>query len=268
MVSAPLIIGHRGASAVTPENTLAAFSRALQDGADGIEFDVRLSRDRVPVIIHDASLKRTGQSARLVGDLTAAELQQCDVCSWFGPLQPEDAQFARTVPTLAQVSDLFKQNNALLYLEMKFDRGEVTELAENVVAGIHNARLANRVVVLSFDLSAITLIKKIDPAISTAALFEPRLWHPLSTIRRLKMVDVAVDHGADEIALHHTLVSSRIVEKANRSGLPVVVWTVDDVKWIGRARRFGIKALITNNPAKMIQQRDLVGDTHAANTAR
>lgn len=254
MAPAPLIIGHRGASAIAPENTLVAFSRALQDGADGIEFDVRLSRDRVPVVIHDASLKRTGQSARMVGGLTAAELQQCDVCSWFSPLQPEDAQFAGTVPTLAQVFDLFKQNNALLYPEMKFDRGEVTELAERVVAGIHNARIADRVVVLSFDLSAIALVKNIDPAISTGALFEPKLWHPLSTIRRLKMVDVAVEHGADEIALHHTLVSSRIVEKANQAGLPVVVWTVDDLKWIARARRLGIKALITNNPAKMIQQ--------------
>jgi glycerophosphoryl diester phosphodiesterase len=207
------------------------------------------------VVIHDASLKRTGQSARLVGDLSATELQECDVCSWFGGRQPEDARFKGTVPTLAQVFDLFQPNTALLYLEMKFDEGEGTQLAEKVVAGIHNVQIANRVVVLSFDLSAITLVKKIDPAISTGALFEPKLWHPLSTIRRLKMVDVAIEHGADEIALHHTLVSSRIVEKAERAGLPVVVWTVDEVKWLARARRFGIKALITNNPAKMIQQR-------------
>ena len=255
MVPAPLIIGHRGASAVAPENTLVAFSRALQDGADGIEFDLRLSRDRVPVVIHDANLKRTGQSARLVRDLTAAELQQCEVCSWFSPVQAEHTQFVGTVPTLAQVFKLFKENDALLYLEMKFDREDVMELTERVVAEIHTAQIADRAVVSSFDLSAIALVKKLDPAISTAALFEPKLWHPLSTLRRLKMVDVAVEHGAAEIALHHTLVSSRIMEKANQSGLPVVVWTVDAVKWIGRARRLGIKALITNNPAAMIQQR-------------
>lgn len=256
MAPAPLIIGHRGASAVAPENTLVAFSRALQDGADGIEFDVRLSRDRVPVVIHDASLKRTGQSAGLVRDLAAAELQEWDVCSWFSTRQPEDARFKGTVPTLAQLFDLFQPNTALLYLEMKSEDGEGAELAKRVVAGIHNAQIAHRVVVLSFDLSAITFVKRIDPAISTGALFEPKLWHPLSTIRRLKMVDVAVEHGADEIALHHTLVSSRIVEKAGRAGLPVVVWTVDEVKWLARAQRFGIKALITNDPAKMIQQRD------------
>lgn len=255
MVSAPLIIGHRGASAVAPENTLVAFSRALQDGADGVEFDVRLSRDRVPVVIHDASLKRTGLTNRLVADLTAAELQQCDVCSWFNPPQTETRHEARTVPTLAQVFDLFTQTNALLYLEMKSDSGEAADLAETVVSEIHRAQIMDRVVVSSFDLSAITLVKKIDPAIPTAALFEPRLWHPLSTIRRLKMVDVAVEHGANEMALHHTLVWPRVIEKANRSGLPVVVWTVDDVKWIRRARRLGIKALITNNPAAMIHQR-------------
>ena len=112
MFSAPLIIGHRGASALAPENTLVAFSRALRDGADGVEFDVRLSGDRVPVVIHDDSLKRTGQTTRLVKDLTAAELQQCDVCSWFSPLQSENKQYAGTVPTLAQAFDLFAQTNA------------------------------------------------------------------------------------------------------------------------------------------------------------
>ncbi len=219
----------------------------------------------MPVVIHDGSLKRTGQTAQLIGELTAAELQQCDVSSWFSPT--ENTQFAGTVPTLAQVFDLFTPTNALLYLEMKVDRGEVTELAEKVVREIHNAQIASRVVVSSFDLSAITVVKKLDRAISTAALFEPRRWRPLSTLRRLKMVDVAIEHDANEIAPHHTLVSAGIVDKANRSGLPVVVWTVDHVKWIGRARQFGIKALITNNPAKMIQQR-VLSDTQVANTAR
>ncbi len=267
MVSTPLIIGHRGASAVAPENTLAAFSRALEDGADGIEFDVRLSRDRVPVVIHDASLKRTGQIDRLVGELTAAELQHCDVSSWFNPLQTEGKRYAGTLPTLAQVFELCQQTNSLLYLEMKSDAADAKALAETVVNEIHNAQIAGRVV-SSFDLAAIALVKKIDPAISTAALFEPRLSRPLSTIRRLRMLDLAVEHRADEIALHHSLVSARVVEKAGHLGLPVVVWTVDAVNWIQRAQRLGLKALITNNPAAMIQQRDSVSDSPPANAAR
>jgi glycerophosphoryl diester phosphodiesterase len=67
----PLIIGHRGASALAPENTLAAFERAMRDGADGIEFDVRLARDAVPVVIHDAGLRRTGLREGEVESLTS-----------------------------------------------------------------------------------------------------------------------------------------------------------------------------------------------------
>lgn len=268
MVSAPLIIGHRGASAVAPENTLAAFSRALEDGADGIEFDVRLSRDRVPVVIHDANLKRTGQIDRLVSDLTASELQQYDVSSWFNPRQTENKRYAGTVPTLAQVFELLQETNALLYLEMKSDAENAAELAEKVVDEIHKVRIVDRVVVSSFELNAVALVKKNDPVIFTAALFEPKLSRPLSTIRRLKMIDLAIEYCANEIALHHSLVSPRVMEKAKQSGLPVVVWTVDDVSWIRRAQRLEIKALITNNPAAMIRRRNLATKVYEVKTAR
>jgi glycerophosphoryl diester phosphodiesterase len=256
MVSTPLIIGHRGASAVAPENTLAAFSRALKDGADGIEFDVRLSRDRVPVVIHDSNLKRTGWSDRRVADLNASELQQCDVGSWFGPLKAENNLSAGTVPTLRQVLELFQQTNALLYLEMKSEAEDATALVQAVVNEIQNAQIAGRVIVSSFDLRAVAMVKKIDPAITTAALFEPKLSQPLSTIRRLTMIDLAIEHHANEIALHHSLCSARVVQKSAEFGLPVVVWTVDDLKWIKQGQRFGLKALITNNPAAMVRCRD------------
>ena len=252
MVSRLLIIGHRGASAVAPENTLTAFSRALEDGADGVEFDVRLSRDRVPVVIHDAALKRTANLDRLVEELDASELQRCDVSNWFKSA-PAKRKYAGTVPTLAQVFELFQQTNALLCLEMKSEAANATKLVAAVVNEIHKSQMAKRVVVSSFDLNAVALVKKIDATISTSALFEPKLSRPVSTIRRLKMVDLAVEHRADEIALHHSLCSARVVQKATQFGLPVVVWTVDDVKWIKRGQRLGLKGLITNNPALMIR---------------
>jgi len=266
MVSTPLIIGHRGASAIAPENTLAAFSRALEDGADGVEFDVRLSRDRVPVVIHDASLKRTGQIARLVADLNAADLQQYDVCTWFGTAHTQ--RYAGTVPTLAQVFELFQQSGSLLYLEMKADGADPRSLVEAVVTEIHKARIADRVVVSSFDLPAVALVKQIDPTISTAALFEPKLSRPLSTIRRLKMIELAREHHANEIALHYSLVSQRVIRKATQFGLPVVVWTVDDPDWIRRAHLLDLKALITNNPAAMINRRLLESENAQANSSR
>src|SRR5258705_46647 len=121
----PLILGHRGASALAPENTLAAFSRAMSDGADGIEFDVRLSRDQVPVVIHDATLNRTAGIDQPVSELTAAELRAVDVGSWFNRNEPATSPFAcEKLPTLAQVFDLFSANRGVLYVEMKCETHE------------------------------------------------------------------------------------------------------------------------------------------------
>lgn len=257
MTSKPLILGHRGASAVAPENTLAAFSRAIDDGADGIEFDVRLSRDRVPVVIHDASLKRTGQLDRLVREMSAAELQGIDVGSWYNARSEASPSYAgEKLPTLAQVFDLFSTNNGLLYIEMKCDGQEGAALAAEVSKLSGASRMSDRIVVESFDLSAIAEVKRLDAGIRTAALFEPRLSRPISTVRRLKMVDTATTAGADEIALHHTLAGPRVVEKARQEGLEVVVWTVDDPRWIARARTLAVKALIANDPASMVRHRN------------
>jgi glycerophosphoryl diester phosphodiesterase len=258
MTSRPLILGHRGASAVAPENTLTAFSRAIRDGADGIEFDVRLSRDHVPVVIHDASLKRTGLMDRLVSELSAGELVKVDVGHWFtGHTQTRAPSFAgEKLPTLAQVFDLFSSNTCALYIEMKCDAGEGAALAAQVVRLSHDSGMAKRVVLESFDLGAIAEVKRIDPRIRTAALFEPRLSRPLATVHRLKMVELALGVGADEIALHHTLARPRLVEKGRREGLEIVVWTVDDSEWITRARMLSVKALIVNDPATMVRHRN------------
>jgi glycerophosphoryl diester phosphodiesterase len=257
MTSKPLILGHRGASAVAPENTLAAFSRAIRDGADGIEFDVRLSHDQLPVVIHDATLKRTGSVERLVRELTAAELQEIDVGSWFDAHRqiPSPSFAGEKLPTLTQVFDFLSTNTGLLYIEMKCDAEDGPALAAEVVKLSRESRVADRVVVESFDLAVIAEVKRIDAGIRTAALFEPRLSRPISTVRRLKMVDNALAVGADEIALHHTLAGPRVIEKAQREGLEVVVWTVDDPEWIARARTLGVKVLIANNPATMLHHR-------------
>src|SRR6201999_3863999 len=100
-VSTPLIIAHRGASAVAPENTIAAFEAAIAAGADGIEFDVRLSREGVPVVIHDQTLQRTHGIRRRVGDMTLNELTKLEV------------------PSARQLFELCESNKLILYLEMK-----------------------------------------------------------------------------------------------------------------------------------------------------
>jgi glycerophosphoryl diester phosphodiesterase len=262
MNSMPLILGHRGASAVAPENTLAAFSRALLDGADGIEFDVRLSRDGVPVVIHDSSLRRTALIDKLVSDLTSEELKNIDVGSWFAGARPEmrdnsrEAYSGEKLPMLGDVLQLFTENDGLLYIEMKSDADQGAKLAAAVVKSVRELKIARQVVVESFDLSAVAEIKRIDARIRTAALFEPKLSRPISTIRRLKMVDLALRVNADEIALHHTLAGAGVVDKAREFGLETVVWTVDDPQWLERARSLRIKALISNDPAAMVRRRN------------
>lgn len=258
MSNLPLIIGHRGASAIAPENTLAAFKRAIQDGADGIEFDVQLSLDDMPVVIHDAKLARTGLIDGVVAELSAEVLAQTDVGSWFSQRpNAHDVDFSNEkLPSLQQVFDLFADSDALLYLEMKSRPGDKKRLAAEVAGAIRKHAIAERVIVSSFNLELVQGVKAIDSAIRTAALFEPRVSRPATLVRRIKLVELAKACGADEICLHHTLASRRLTEQAKTAQLEVVVWTVDNPDWIERARSRGVKALITNDPASMIRYRN------------
>ncbi len=246
----PLIIAHRGASAVAPENTIRAFKKAIEVGADGIEFDVQLSRDGVPVIIHDDNLRRTGLLDCSVADLSAVELSKIDVGIWFarknGVSDPTEQE---GVPTLQQVFELYESNPGVLYLEMKCAVGQATELARVCCEMIASSRLKDRIIVESFDLQAIAEVKSLDGSIKTAALFEPKFSSPLGR----RVIERATAVGADEIALHHLLATPRLVQKSKNAGFNVAVWTVDEPGWIAKARALEIDAIITNDPARMIE---------------
>jgi glycerophosphoryl diester phosphodiesterase len=252
-----LIIGHRGASAVAPENTMAAFREALAVGADGIEFDVRLTRDGVPVVIHDSTVRRTGGLPQRVAELTWMEISRVDVGSWFAQKKelPPGTYANETVPSLAELFTLFQSNNATLYLEMKCDAAsEQRALAEACVRAIEEHSLRERVIVECFQLPALKILKEIDPKIKTVALFEPSFTKP-SVLLDQRIINQAKDVGAAALALHHRLAREGLVRKAKEAGLHVAVWTVDDPAWIERARAIGIDALITNHPEVMIRAR-------------
>jgi len=244
---------------LAPENTLAAFRRALKDGAAGIELDVRLAHDGVPVVIHDATLRRTGLRDGAVANMTSGELRRADVGSWFNRAHPQlsRAEYVQqSVPSLAQVFDLFKKSptgSEILYVEMKTEKAEDTyiDLADAVAQLINTYRFRKRVVVVSFNLNAITRIKMIAPAITTGALFEPRR-NPVKTIRKHPLITAALECSADQILLHRLIATRRLVDLARANNLSPVVWTVDDAKWLRRSATFGIHALITNNPTEMI----------------
>jgi len=253
----PLILGHRGAPVFAPENTLAAFERALADGADGIEFDVRLARDNVPVVIHDATLQRTAGLDAPVASLTSSELSAIAVGSWFNqrfPARAVETYEREIVPTLAQVFATIAPRSRLLYVELKCKTIETPALVERVVAEVRAHGLEGRVIIGSFTLAAVAEAKRIAPELHTAAAFERRLGRPLLAPRT--MLRHAHACRADALALARSLVSRRTIEAARARGLQTVVWTVDHPSWIKRAAALGLHAVITNDPARMCAARD------------
>jgi glycerophosphoryl diester phosphodiesterase len=248
----PLIIGHRGAAAVAPENTLASFTRAFADGADGIEFDVRLTRDHIPVVIHDATLKRTAARTGFVAALTAAELATTDVGSWFNRRFPVHAraEYAHaTVPTLAQVLELNETHGRLLYIELKCEPGEAHAHAARVVETVHEHGADRACVIESFTLAAVAEVHRLAPHLRTAALFDRSLAHPLPSVRAILARARAC--GANEIALHHTLANARTITAAHKAGFPIVVWTLDNPARLRRLTELDVRAIITNDPARL-----------------
>lgn len=253
----PLILGHRGASSFAPENTLAAFERALTDGADGVEFDVRLARDDVPVVIHDATLRRTSGLDARVASLSSSELSAIAVGSWFNrrfPARAVETYERETVPTLAQVFAHIAPRSRLLYVELKCEAAEASALVECVAAEVRAHGLEERVIVGSFMLDAVAEAKRIAPELHTAAAFERRFGRPLLAPRTLLRQALAC--RADALALARSLVSRRTIEAAHARGLQTVIWTVDHPSWIKRAAALGLRAVITNDPARMCAARD------------
>ena len=256
MSQTPLIIGHRGASAHAPENTLAAFQMAIDAGADGIEFDVQLARDGVPVVIHDATLKRTGLRPENVAELTSKQLGKIDVGSWFNAKYPKRADAAysqETVATLVQVLELCRDFDGLIYIELKVNVPEYISLATAVCDVIRDSPRLSQMIVKSFKLAAIPQVRYLLPEVQTAALFEPSI---MTILRRRKyIIAMALEFGAHHISLHHSLVTRKFVSLATEAGMPVTIWTADNPRWVKRCRKLGIGALITNDPAKLTAAR-------------
>jgi glycerophosphoryl diester phosphodiesterase len=238
---------------------MASFAKAFAEGADGVELDVRLASDGVPVVIHDPTLQRTGLCKGAVAEMTSSELAMSDVGRWFNHAHPRLAKAEYTgqfVPTLYQVLRFVKAHSArpgVIYVEMKTDHAEDTyvDLCRAVVKLIRDHGLKDRVVVVSFNLKAVAQIKSLDAAIRTGALFEPRR-HTVKILLKHPMIAAALECGAEEILLHRLIANRRIVDLSLESDLLPVVWTVDDPKWVRRAASLGIHAVITNDPAAMI----------------
>lgn len=229
------IIGHRGASGHAPENTLAAFRRAVELGATFIETDLQLSRDTRLVALHDDTLDRTTNGRGPAHARTLAELRELDAGSWF------DAGFAgEHIPTVDEILSFAREHDVVFYLEIKPSAWGVEHA---LAAAIREAGEAARVVVLSFDGATLAAVRRIEPLLMTGHLFDQA---------RPDMIDRALAVGARQIAPRGDLVTPELVERAQRSDLQIVTWTINHPELIRRLAETGVNGIMTDYPDRLV----------------
>lgn len=253
----PLIIAHRGASELAPENTIAAFQKAIEDNAEGIEFDVQFSKDKIPMVFHDQDLKRIAERDELVKNLTSSELQKVNAGSWFNKLNPEKAneKFAdERISTLQQTFEFLKSYKGKIYVELKDESvKDLKVYAKAVCNVIKHSQLLPQMIVKSFNLDLLPLIKKYCSDAKTAALFSPTVMILLRKEKRL--INIAKELEVDGLSLHFSLVTKNLMRKAKKQNLKVAIWTVDNPRWVKRGLKLEINHIITNNPARLLAKR-------------
>jgi len=229
------VVAHRGASGHAPENTMAAFRRAVEMGALFIETDIHLTRDAQLVAIHDTSLERTTNGRGQVKDFTLANLRELDAGSWFAP------EFAgERIPTLDEVIAFAREADVVFYLELKADAPWGAEHA--LSAALRRAGESSRTAVLSFVAAALGTMRKLDPTVMTGFLYDKPL--PDAVARALEV-------GARQLAPRGDLVTAELVEQAHRADLQVVTWTANDAAEMRSLIAAGVNGIMTDYPARL-----------------
>ena len=232
-----LAIAHRGASGYAPENTFAAFRRAIALGAGFIETDLQLSRDARLVAIHDATVNRTTNGQGAVHDMTLAELRRLDAGSWFG------SEFAgERIPTIEEILEFANKHDAVFYLEMKPSGSFGGEHA--LISALRDSREIARTVVISFDPAILAAVRKIEPTLMTGLLFEGHIPSP---------VDKAIEIGARQLAVRGDLVTPRLLKEARGHDLQVVCWTVNHPGHMRLLVQAGVDGIISDYPDRLLE---------------
>lgn len=232
-----LVIAHRGASGYAPENTMAAFRRAVALGAPFIETDLQLSRDAHFVAIHDETLERTTNGKGAVHDLTLSELRRLDAGSWFS------SEFAdERVPILEEILDFCKKHDVVFYLELKPGGSWGGEHA--LIGALRESGEIPRTVVISFNATIVEKLRQIEPTLMTGLLYDGQLEQP---------IEKALEVGARQLAVRGDLVTPALLAEARRKDLQVVCWTVNHPAHMRMLMEAGVDGIMSDYPDRLLE---------------
>jgi len=246
--AAPIIFAHRGASGTRPENTMAAFRRAVELGATGIETDVQLSADGEPVLIHDETLTRTASAPGWVGDKTYEELRGLDAGSWFHP----DFMGER-IPHLHELLKLAREWNIIVNIELKNTVRAYEGLEKKVIEAVRGHGLERQVILSSFNHYSLALCKKLAPEIRTGILYMEGLYRPWAYAKTL---------GADALHAYDPAVQAEWVREARTEGVDYHPFTVNEEGRLRELIGMGAAGVITDYPdraARLLKERKMAG---------
>lgn len=237
--SSPLNLGHRGAREVAPENTLASFDKALEQGADGVELDVMLSKDNQIIVIHDYTVDRTTNGSGKVGDLTLAELKTLDAGSWFG-----EEYAGEHIPTLDEVAEALPAES-IINIELKSLSLFGQRLEEEVTRLIETRGLTSRVIVSSFNPLSLARVARLNPSIETGLLYMQHMPLPLRRAWLAPLVHTKALHP------EYAQVNVDYVYHAHRRGYHLNVWNAKDLHELQSLIDFCVSAIITDRPDRL-----------------
>lgn len=223
------IIAHRGANKRAPQNTIPAFKKAIELGADGVEFDVQLSKDGVPVICHDFTVDATSDGSGRVTDMTFEELRMLDFGSWFRAADEKNGidEFTGVqIPTLEETLHCVK-NMEIINIEIKRPPNGDMTVVEKTVALVKKFELQSKVIISSFDFKVTDKVKELDESLRVGLLYCPTECDDKDLMRG-KFLEVAKKHKAE--ALHPYYILTKLpkgyIKMCHANGISVNVWGV------------------------------------------
>ena len=235
----PLVIAHRGANDVAPENTLAAFQAAIDADADGIELDVTRCATGEIVVIHDSTVDRTTNGSGPVERMPFFALRELDAGSWFG------AEFAdQRIPLLREVLDL-AGHRLRINIEIKGKNRRSEGIEEEIAEMIRAHDLEKEVISSSFNPKALMRMERAAPELQRGLLYAPGL--PSLLVRAWPRPLV----GPDALHPYYSIVNDRYMRRARRRGYHVNVWTVNSVTDMHRMIATGVNGIVTDHPARL-----------------